>query len=393
MEFRPYYMAKEWLKNGHDVTIVAGNYSHLRKNNPEISCDFQEEDIDGIKYVWLLTGEYSGNGMARAMTMFRFCRKLNRHSARIAERYDPDVVISSSTYPLDSYPANKIAKLAGAKYIHEVHDMWPSTLYEIGGMSKLSPFVILMQLAENHAYRNCDALVSLLSEAKEYMVRHGLREDKFHCVRNGIVMDEWKQPSPLPDQHVNKLKEISERGSFIFGYVGGHALSNNIRLILNTAERMKNECVEFVLVGDGAEKQELVKIASERQLENVHFLPPIPKTAVPTLLGAYDVIFMGGIDSPLYRFGLCSNKMFDAMMAAKPVIFAINTPSSPVQEAGCAIYPKKNDADGVANAVRRAMTMSEGERLKLGNRGRKEVLEKYTYDKIGKEFEELFAKP
>lgn len=33
MEFRPYYMAKEWVKQGHEVLILGATYSHLRKSN------------------------------------------------------------------------------------------------------------------------------------------------------------------------------------------------------------------------------------------------------------------------------------------------------------------------------------------------------------------------
>ena len=55
MEFRPYYMAKEWVKMGHVVTIIAGDYSHLRKTNPSVEHDFQEEEVDEIKYVWIKT--------------------------------------------------------------------------------------------------------------------------------------------------------------------------------------------------------------------------------------------------------------------------------------------------------------------------------------------------
>ena len=154
MEYRPYYLSKEWVNMGHNVTIIAGDYSHLRNNNPSVKKDFEEKTIDGINYVWLITGRYEGNGVKRALTMERFVRKLLLNVKMIAKKYKPDVVISSSTYPLDTYPAQKIAKIAKAKYIHEVHDMWPSTLYEVGGMSKKHPFVIVMQIAENSKFIN-----------------------------------------------------------------------------------------------------------------------------------------------------------------------------------------------------------------------------------------------
>lgn len=39
MEFRPYYFAREWVKMGHDVTMIAGDYSHLRSKNPDVLKD------------------------------------------------------------------------------------------------------------------------------------------------------------------------------------------------------------------------------------------------------------------------------------------------------------------------------------------------------------------
>ncbi|MDR2611117.1 MAG: glycosyltransferase WbuB, partial [Clostridiales Family XIII bacterium] len=78
MEFRPYYFAKEWIGMGHEVHIFAGDYSHLRRVNPQVDTDFQEENIDGIAYHWIKTGMYAGNGLKRAFTMFRFCKSSGR---------------------------------------------------------------------------------------------------------------------------------------------------------------------------------------------------------------------------------------------------------------------------------------------------------------------------
>ena len=233
MEFRPYYLAREWAKMGHKVTIISGDYSHLRRNNPAVKGDFQKTKIDGINYVWLKTGTYEGNGAARAMTMERFVRKLWANAKKIARKMKPDIVIASSTYPLDAYPAAKIAKAAGAVYVHEVHDMWPATLYEVGGMSKKHPFVVAMQIAENYAYKHCDKCVALLPYSKEYMMKHGLAEDKFINIQNGVVEEEWENSKDIPQVHRAFFDAHKEQ--FIVGYFGGHALSNSLMTILDTA--------------------------------------------------------------------------------------------------------------------------------------------------------------
>lgn len=390
MEFRPYYLAQEWIRRGHSVTIIAGDYSHLRKHNPEISEDFTEEVIDGIQYLWVKTGKYEGNGVARALTMFRFCRKLSSRKKKIVDKIHPDVVISSSTYPLDSYPAEKIARLAGAKYIHEVHDMWPSTLYEAGGMSRYNPFVVLMQVAENHAYKKADDVVSLLSNAKEYMVKHGMAPNKFHYIPNGVIVEEWETEKQIPLEHQKAFDELRKEHKFIIGYFGSHELSYGLFNLLTVAKTVESENIEIVFVGNGSLKDELVKYAKENKINNVLFLPPVVKSEIPAITSNFDLIFIGTIKSPLYRFGICMNKMFDAMMAGKPIIMAITTPSTPVSESGCGIVTDSCDNKAIIGAIHKMVSMSENQRYEIGQKGKKAIMSEYTYEKIGEQFNELF---
>ena len=61
-EFRPYYLAREWIKLGHSVTVVSASFSHLRSNQPIVHADFDSDMIDGIKYVWIKTAKYKSSG-------------------------------------------------------------------------------------------------------------------------------------------------------------------------------------------------------------------------------------------------------------------------------------------------------------------------------------------
>ena len=388
MEFRAYYLSREWIKMGHDVRIVAGDYSHLRIKNPQVSKDFQVSSIDGIKYSWIKTGRYDGNGIKRALTMFRFVGKLWYHAGGIARAWRPDVVIASSTYPLDTFAAQRIAKCAKAKYIHEVHDMWPSTLYEIGGMSKTNPFVVMMQIAEDHAYKHCDELVALLPHSKEYMVQHGLRPGKFHNLQNGVVAEEWLEKKELPDEHRELFARLKDK--FIVGYFGGHALSNALDLILDVAKKDTDPDTVYVLVGDGVEKERLMRRKKAENIHNVYFLPPVEKKMIPSLTEHFDCSYMGGLDSPLYRFGLCLNKMYDSMMAGKPVVCAINAEDTLIEQYKCGYMVDPADIDGIVGAVHDLKNMPETERVQMGNNGRRAILENFTYNKIAKEMSDLF---
>ena len=35
MEYRPYYLAREWLQSGHAVHMLAADYSHVRAQQPD----------------------------------------------------------------------------------------------------------------------------------------------------------------------------------------------------------------------------------------------------------------------------------------------------------------------------------------------------------------------
>ena len=111
MEYRPYYLAREWVRLGHRVMIVAAAYSHYRARQPAPG----DEIVDGIHYRWLPTPMYSGNGWARMRNVLSFLSQLWTQAPALAADFQPDVVISSSTYPMDTWVARRIAQLAGAR--------------------------------------------------------------------------------------------------------------------------------------------------------------------------------------------------------------------------------------------------------------------------------------
>lgn len=374
MEFRPYYFAREWVKMGHKVDIIAADYSHLRRKNPEVEKDFQTEVIDGINYHWIKTNTYEGNGVSRAITMAQFVGKLWLNAKKIVREFEPDAVICSSTYPIDTFVGQRIRKISKkkVKLVHEVHDMWPATLIELGGMSKYHPFVVVMQIGENSAYKNSDHVISLAQYTEPYMREHGLKEGRFTCIPLGIDLNEWEDSKLLTKLHQETLKKLKEDGKFIVGYFGGHAMSNALGFLIDAAQiiNQQNENIHFVLVGSGVEKDKLIERTQNEKISNVTFLPPVSKKEIPNLTEMFDCIYMGTYKNNLYRFGMCLNKMIDSMMAAKPLVCSITAPPTWAEQCQCGIIIESEDVKMIVEAIYTLYEKSYEERCEMGQRGK-----------------------
>ena len=383
MEFRPYYLAREWVKLGIEVTVIAASYSHLRSKNPECE-DISVQMIDGIRYVFLKTPPYLGNGLGRVRNIFAYVRKLRHRADGFARQYCPDAVISSSTYLLDWRPAVKIARLSGAKTCFEIHDIWPLTLQVMGGLSEKNPAMRFLQKREDEILRQADSIVSILPFADIHIKERGVTDFNYHHIPNGIDPEEIPA-EPLPEKHMSVLSELKAQGKFILLYAGGHAVSNALEPLIDAAGELDDRFA-VVLTGGGAQKEQLMKRAGESGNPRIVFLDSVAKNQVPALLDTADALFLGAKKSPLYRFGVGMNKLFDYMLAAKPIINAVEAPGNPVSLAGCGICVPAEDPAAIAAAARELASMDESSRRKMGELGREYVLEHHNYETLAKRF-------
>lgn len=382
MEYRPFYMAREWVRMGHRVTIVGADFSHLRSRQPDAGIEL----VEGIRYVWLSTPAYQGNGIGRVRNMLSFVRQLFfRHTYIVGENL-PDVVIASSTYPLDIYPATALARKYQAQLVYEVHDLWPLSPMELGGMSKYHPFIMVMQKAEDYAYHHVDRVVSLLPKAELHMLERGLPVGKFQCVPNGIAVEEWYMQQAVAQGQRTALQKLRKNGVFMVLYAGAHGIANALKYLILAAELLKNQKIGIVLLGNGQEKSNLQQLVAERHIQNVSFLPAVGKNCVPDLLNFADVLYIGLQRQPLFRFGVSPNKMFDYMMAEKPIISAIDAGNDLVAEAGCGISIPAGDSEAIAEAICQMRALTADERAAMGKKGKAFVLAHHDYKVLAARF-------
>jgi glycosyltransferase involved in cell wall biosynthesis len=410
MEYRPYYLAREWVRAGHQVQIVAADYSHVRARQPQAG----DETVDGINYRWLPTPPYQGNGVGRVWNIWRYLAQVWAQSRSLVQGFKPDVVIASSTYPMDIWVARRITRLsreqadknaspqapkrasgraAGARLVFEVHDLWPLSPIELSGMSPRHPFIRLCQAAEHTAYRDADLVVSMLPKVQGHMAAHGLDLRKLQIVPNGISLDEWTGTAPPLRADLATLIAVQRAaGRTVVGYAGSMGLPNALDVLLDAAALLKTEPIAIVMVGDGHERARLAQRLADEGLVNVSLLPPIPKAMIPSLLARFDIAYIGWQRVPIYRFGIAPNKLMDYMMAGCTVLHSVDAGNDPVAESGCGLTVAPESAPAVADGLRRLAALPADERRAMGQRGRAFVLAHHTYPVLAQRFIEAIRR-
>lgn len=387
MEFRPYYLAREWVRAGHRVQIVAASYSHVRARQPEVADTPVDEVIDGIAYRWWPAPRYTGNGLGRVRNIATFLWQVWRDARRQAAAFKPDVVIASSTYPMDIWVARRLARFARAKLVYEVHDLWPASPMELSGLSKHHPFIMLCQKAEDDAYRDADAVVSMLPKVAGHMAAHGLDLAKLHIVPNGISPEEWDgEAAPLDGTLLAHLRRERAAGRTVVGYAGSHGEPNALDVLLDAAAGLRGDPLSIVMVGDGHLKSHLAARVQSEGLTSVAMFPPIPKAQIPALLAEFDIAYIGWQRVPLYRFGIAPNKLMDYMMAGRAVLHSVEAGNDPVAEAGCGLTVAPESAPAVVDGLRRLAATPPVERAAMGERGRAFVRAHHTYPVLAARF-------
>lgn len=388
MEYRPYYLAREWVRMGHRVHIIAASYSHVRTAAPILrGQDRLDETIDGIDYTWFAVPPYRGSGVTRVRNISAFVIRLFREAKNLARDLEPEVVIASSTYPLDIFPARRIARLAGARLLFELHDLWPLSPMELGGYSSWHPFMMLLQAAENYACRHADAIVSMLPKVSEHLEAHGMAPHKLHIVPNGADPAEWVADTPIPPLLLDEcISRLHASRNFIVGYAGSHGPANALGFLLDAARLLRSQPVAFILVGAGPEKSALQQRAKALGLSKVHFFDTIAKSQIPAFLRRIDLAYIGWQRQPLYRFGIAPNKLIDYMMAGRPILHSVDAGNDLVAEARCGTTVPPESPRAVADGVLSLMALTPDARKAMGQRGHQFALEHLSYPVLGRRF-------
>ena len=382
MNYRSYYLSKEFIQKGHKVQLFAASFSHLFKHLPQIKGTFTDEKIDGIDYVWVKTPTYSNSkSIKRFYNMLVFMFKL--FFFKTSSKARPDIIIISSLSLFTVLNALLWSRRLKVPFIFEVRDIWPLTLVELGSVSDNHPLVKLLGWIEKLGYKKAKRVVSVLPNALPHMLSKGLQKEKFVHIPNGVDLDEAQNKQALSEEIKNKIPI----DKFIIGYVGTLGIANAMQYLLDTAKKVqKHNKIHFVIVGKGGAKKNLENFVTQEALTNVTFIDAIDKKEVQTMLALFDLCYIGCHNREIYRFGISANKIFDYMYSAKPILSSMSIDNDIVTQAVCGVNVAAEDADAIAKAIVILSNTEPKELALMGENARHYVEQHHSYKNLAKQY-------
>jgi glycosyltransferase involved in cell wall biosynthesis len=377
---RHYTLARELIRNGHEVTIIASSFNHATRT--QINCTqgrlrtFKRFGV--VPFLLLRVPAYRGK-MARLWNMFVFAFEV-WSSIGTRRMCKPDIVVGSSLTLLTAFAAERLAKRIRVPFVLEIRDLWPQTLIDMG-MQPHHPAVVGFGIIERYLYRRADKIVTLLPNAAEYMVPRGARPKDINWIPNGVDMELMPFPY-VPTSH----------DAFTVMYVGSHGLSDALDSVLDAAAILNEEapgrfCFRFV--GDGPNKRKLQQRVVTENIANVVFDDPVPRREVFSVLQTADALIITAKKTDLYRYGISPNKLHEYMAAARPTIFAGNSHNNPVVEAAAGITVAPEDSRAIAEAVETLAALSIDDRWKMGLRARQYIEEHHDFARLASRLEQV----
>ncbi len=366
---RHYDFARELIKRGHKVAIISSSFHYSKYTEMK---EYEEKEhiceyIDGIEWVWIKTPPYRGNGVARVKNMLSYMNKV----LSIVPKLDlskPDIIIGSSVHLFAVYAAYRLSQKYKTPFVMEVRDLWPQTLIDMG-ISKRHPFIIILGILERFLYRKADKIISNLPYAYEYISAYASAQ-KFEWISNGVDL------SNVP------YREKIKSSPFVISYTGAIGVANNLGILVEAADKLKEDKnIIFRIIGDGVEKQKLKEMVKTKGLTNITIEDPVVKNQIPDILAASDILYFNLKDSPVFRYGISSNKLFDYMAAGRVVIFSTNAANNPIKEANGGFTIAPDNIDALTDTIKHIVSMPHNDRAQMGKRNR-EYCEKFYSIKV-----------
>lgn len=376
--------AEYLTKAGYDVTIFGASSMHNMDLNLISGKEYYIEKQYGIlKFVHVRARSYK-NYFERVLNLLEFVIRMRK----IASKFDkPDIILHTATVPFGNI-MYYLAKKLKAKYYVEVLDLWPESFVMTGILNKKNPLMSLLYYLEKWLYKRADQLIFSMEGGKDYIIEKGwddviggpINIDKVSYINNGVDLNDFNENL---ENYTIDDEDLNDENTFKIVYIGSIRLFNNVRLLVEAAEKLQNKKdMIFLIYGDGDERKPLEEYVRKKNIQNVRFKNTfIDKKYIPYLLSKSSINVLNYQQNGIWKYGGSQSKLFQYLASGKPVVSNIVPGYCLVRRHECGISSEFTTSDEYARAFESIRNLSEEEYLIMCNNAKK-AAKSFDYEKL-----------
>ncbi|RBP69095.1 glycosyltransferase involved in cell wall biosynthesis [Alkalibaculum bacchi] len=392
MRVRNHKMAKYLMNNGHNVKIISASTLHNTDINllENSKLKFVEKSYEGLEFVHIKTLKYQGNGIKRIINHLQFSIRFLLNYKKISNK--PDIIICDlgALFALFPYFVSRNTK---SKFILEVRDLWPESIVEFLGYSRNNPLIKILYYIEEWIYIKSDNIVFSMAGGKDYLINKGLDKkvslDKVEHITNGVDLEEF-------EENMNKYEFQNEKynncDSFKVVYTGSIRIANNIEFLIEVARELKNfnsPKIDIFIFGDGSNREKLINLCNELNLDNIHFMGQVDKKYIPNILSKSDLNILHYKQTKTWKYGGSQNKLSEYIASKKPILSTINMNYNPIIEYKCGEVIPTNNPKEVAEMIKKISSLDKDSYQKYCDNA-KEACQNLDYKLLTRKMQGLF---
>jgi glycosyltransferase involved in cell wall biosynthesis len=370
---RSYYLAKALVEKGITPVVLTTH------NHPEILQTSRE----GIEVHYLPITYNNRFGFFKRIYSFL---KFVLHTVNYAGRFKDAQMCYAISTPLTTGIAALWIKFRYKIPFHfEVGDLWPEAPIQLG-IIKNPLLKFILYTLEKVIYQHAISVVALSPSIQE-AIQKKIPGKKIHVIANMADTEFYKPEIKNPDLE----KKYSVQNKFVISYIGTLGIANGLDALIDYARvSLKNNLpLQFILCGEGAERERLQKLVLQLKLSNLTILPFQNREGVREVMNVTDAMLVCFKNLPVLETG-SPNKFFDGLAAGKLMILNFKGwLKDEVEKNRCGIVVDPHAPEDFLNRITPFITNRELLSAYQGN-ARRLAEEKYSRNLLGDKFQKLF---
>lgn len=362
---RTFDHCREWAKNGDEVTVItcAPNFPQGKVYPGYKNKFWQEERIEGIRVIRVWSYIVANKGFLKRTLDF-ISYSVSSFFAGLFVK--SDLIVATSPQFFTALSGRALSFWKRTPWVMEVRDLWPESIKTVGAM-KDNAFIRHFEWQEKRCYKSAKKIVVVTDSFREKLIERGIPSEKIAVVKNGVDRSLFV-PQQKDTELISKLKID---GKTVIGYIGTHGMAHKLDFIIQTASKLKDTNPEyhFLFIGNGAEKEKLLKLKVDLMCDNVTMLDSVPKAEVKNYISILDVCLINLRKSDLFTTVIPS-KIFENAAMEVPILMGVEGEAKEIVEnynAGICFEPE-NEEDFIAKL--KIVTNPENQKVfKVGCKG------------------------